>query len=223
MIRNLKFLGLAVVAALAMSAMVASAASADTLNTGGSSVTVTGAQEKHKEGEKEVFDKFKVDGGTVECETATYTGTATSGATTITVSPTYGGCKFTGLATTIDTTGCSYVFHVPATAGGTTGTVDVSCTAGNEITATVLPGATPRCIIHITTQSGLGTVTYKNIGSGTTAEVTVSVNISSIKYSQTAGTGVGACATADSTTNGVYEGAATVTGETDGGSTHVGI
>ena len=63
-------------------------------------------------------------------------------------------------------------------------------------------------------QNGLKTVTFTNVGSGSTQEVTVDVNLSGLKYTHTAGTGFGACATG-SASNGTYSGAALVTGETE--------
>ena len=219
MTRNLKFLGMALVAALAMSAVAASLASADEFKSENENTTLTGAQEKHLEGGIEKNDRFGTDGGVFECTTATYSGTqAVKSATSVKLTPSYSGCSFAGLSATIDMNSCFYRFTLGA---GTTGEADIECTiAGDEITVTVGPVATLRCITHVPPQK-IGGITYSNIGSGTTREITATINTSTLHYSQTAGTGSGACATADGTTNGSYVGAAKVTGEI--GANHVGV
>jgi hypothetical protein len=220
MIRNLKFLGLALVAVLAMSAVGAGAASADEFKAESAPLTLTAKQ-------GEPTDTFSTHAGNVKCTTATYKGTqATTSATTIRVAPTYSGCTFVGLNSTITTNGCEYLFHVPATAGVTTGTVDIVCTGSNEITVTAPNPALgkAKCIVHVPPQTGLGVVTYSNLGAGATREVKVSVKLTGLKYSQTAGVAEsGNCETKDNTTTGTYEGSATVTGETHEGTTHIGI
>ena len=220
MIRNLKFLGLALVAVLAMSAMAATAASADEFQSESESTTLTATQEKHLEGGVEKNDRFTTTGGIVECSTATYKGSQTGKkVTSVEVEPTYSGCTFAGLSAVIHTNECKYKFTL--TAGLTTGSVQVVCPAGKEITVTVGPSTTLRCTIHVPPQT-LGGITYSTIGAGATREVTVAVNTgATLHYSQTAGTGSGACATADNETTGTYIGAAVVTGEV--GTTHTGI
>jgi hypothetical protein len=221
MIRNLKVLGLALVAVCAMSAVAASMASADTFNSvGGVAVSLTGKQTG-------TGDVFTTTAGTVKCKEVTYTGTSTSGVTTVTGVPSYpaktaGGeqnCTGFGFPAEINTNGCKYLFHIGA---ATTGTLDVVCEAGKEITVTATSGATVKCIVHVPAQTGLGTITYKNTGSGTTQEVEIEANVSGLKYKHTAGSGLGACTTGEASA-GTYVGKAIVTGETDGGSTHVGI
>lgn len=214
---------LGAMATLAISAMIASTASADEFHAESAPVTLTGAQEKHLEGGVERNDRFTTDGGVTECTTITYRGTqVASTATTMTLTPTYSGCAFAGLSSVIDMNECDYLFHLNA--GLTTGTTDIVCPSGREITKTVGPAATLRCITHIPPQQGIGGVTYTNLGAGSTREITIAMNLANIHYSQTAGSGAGACATADNTTNGTYIGALKVTGETDpSGAAHIGI
>jgi hypothetical protein len=224
MIRNLKFLGLALVAALAMSSVVASMASADVITSEKAGVTtLTGKQEG--------TDVFKVHGGQVNCTTVNYSGSFTTGASNVLVAPTYSGCTFAGLASTIDMNGCQYRVNINAAAGNTTGTVDIVCSAGQEITVTAPSVGTKKCIIHVPgvagpepppKNQGLTGGTGTNVGSGTTRELTLDINITNIVYSQTAGTAeTGNCATADNTTGGTYTGTAIVTGSVSGA--HVGI
>jgi len=220
MIRNFKFFGVAVTALLAMSAMAVSSASADTFQSEENKVvTLTGSQEG--------TDVFTVQAGEVKCSSVKYTGTqATSPETTIKAKPTYSGCTFAGLAATVNTGVCEYVFHINDAAGDTTGTADIVCTSG-EITVTAPSVGTAKCIVHVPPQNGLKTVTYKNVaGVGPTREITVEANLSEITYSQTKGTAeTGNCATEDSKKTGTYVGKALVTGEEDKAEkpNHIGI
>jgi hypothetical protein len=222
MIRNLKFLGLALVAVMAMSAMVASAASADLFNSEKENTTLTGTQEKHLEGGVEKNDRFITAGGILECTSATYKGTqATKTSSTVTVAPTYSGCTFTGLAATVKTNECTYVFSLIGAT--TTGQAEIKCPTGKEITVEIGPEPTRRCIIHISAQilSGFG---FSISGAGTTRQITFTFNTGfTVKYSQTGLSGSGACATADNQTTGKYIGAATVTGENAAGTEHIGV
>lgn len=221
MIKNLKVLGLALVALVALSAAMASAASADNFTATEAPVTVTGEQDGGA-----VLDKFTVDGGTVECKKTTYVGTsAVVTFSTLTVTPTYHECTFIGLAATVNMNGCDYLLHINTAAGNTTGTVDIVCEAGKEITVTAPSVGTAKCIVHIPPKVGLGTITYSKVGAGTTEEVTGVINIAGIGYSQTAGEGLGKCASALNTTNGTYVGKAIFTGENDSATfvKHIGL
>jgi hypothetical protein len=222
MIRNLKFVMLGLVAVLAFNAMTASGAMAlQKFHSEGSPTKLTGSQEGQ--------DVFKTDGGTVECTTATYVGEQTgTEVTEVEVAPTYSGCTaFGGFAgAEILMNGCKYRFTITGEDAShhATGTADIICSGTNEITVIAKSFGTTKCTAHIHAQNGLGTVTYTNVGTGATREVTVDVSITGITYNQTAGTGFGACSSTE-TTNGTYTGHALVTGEhTVGGvTTHTGI
>lgn len=215
--RNIKILGLMLAAMFAMSAVAATAASADEFTSEVAPVTLTGTSESG------FTDEFTTTAGVVKCPKATYKGTqATVSTTTATVTPDYEDqpCTGFGFPATIDVNECQYVFHIN---GGTSteGTVDVECPAGKEITITATSAGTEKCTVHVPTQTSIpGTVKFSGIGSGTTREITVDVNLTGVKYTHTKGTGIGAC-TAGSASNGTMKAKATVTGES--GSTHVGL
>ena len=113
MIRNLKALGLALVAAFALSAVVASAASAQQ-----GTITIEGGAATGFATEK-TPNKLKMLGAAIECPGSTATvhkaGSTTelvpNGATEVTVRPHYShtSCKFSGVNSpmTIDTTNAS--------------------------------------------------------------------------------------------------------------------
>jgi len=114
--RNLKVLGLALVASFALSAVVASAASAETAH-----FTVEGigvGQTAGAAGGQVGTNTFTVNGLALQCTTATVTGKALSTGpepSTVTLEPKYEGCKVlvAGLTklVTVTTNGCAYIFQ----------------------------------------------------------------------------------------------------------------
>jgi hypothetical protein len=209
MINRLKFLGSALVAMLTIAAVGASAASAAVeFHSEGAPVNITGTQEG--------VNRFDVQFGEIGCSTADFNATTTvSTDTTVTLVPTFDGCTFAGVATTIDTEGCHFVLHI---LNFNQGTATVECPAGKEITVT---GGT-KCIVHIPSQD-MGNATFANIGTGSTREITANLGgLTSLKYTQTPGTGVGKCSSV-SASDGKLTGTATFTGETDPGGVHTGL
>jgi hypothetical protein len=175
MIRNLRVLGLAFVAVLAMSAVAASAAQAvPTFTASAYPATVTGSNTIGNE-------VFTTEGGKVECDSH-FVSSAISGPTsTLTVTPTYTGCTAFGfLNATVTTEGCTYVFH--ATEKVSTGVykhhVDVVCPTGKSIK---IVAAT--CKAEIKAQTGLTTVKTTNLAGGT---VTVQPEVKNVAYTVTA-------------------------------------
>jgi hypothetical protein len=231
MTRNVKAFGLALVASLAMSAMVASAAQAESFwfTSEVASTTLTGSQKAA------FFDKFKTDSGTVTCEKITYTGSQTgTTASTITIIPKYEECEVGGVSLIIDMNGCDYVFtqHTKVETTKYTVTTKIECptTAGgvtDEIKITIVPpGGTRKCTINIPEQTIATGTTLTNGTNGATgkADLTADISINSafaatggITYSETAGTGTGACTTKNDTANGTYIGEATINGENAAG------
>lgn len=219
MIRNLKALGLALVALLAMTAVSASTASADDLTSEKTPVTLTGKQSG-------TGDVFTTTAGTVKCKEVIYTAASVvTPTTTVDVTPNYplttaGGeqnCAGFSLPAEITTSGCVYRLTIGA---ATTGGFDIVCPVGQEITATVKGGGTTKCTIHIPPQNIAAGVTFSNTGAGTTREVDIASNISgTLAYKHTAGTGLGACTSGSA--SGSYTGSAIVTAESGG--VHVGI
>jgi hypothetical protein len=223
MTRNLKALGLALVAAFAFCAVIASAASADEFRAESAPVTLTGIQDPG------TLDKFTTTAGTFECEKANYTGTQGAvSSTAVVITSVYSECFVGGaIPAIIDLNGCTYKFTIDA-APATTGTVHIECptTVGpphvtHEVTITIgIP--TGKCTIHVHEQT-IGGIKYTNVGAGATREITVDVNTSGITYTETAGTGLGACTTSSTQHNGAYVGKTTITGEKDPSGVHIGV
>jgi hypothetical protein len=151
MIRNLKVLGLALVAVFAMSAVVASAASAGELTSTTSPVTListeTGAAEANQ------LEAF---GGFTRCPGTKFTGhkynvtpheLITTPTSTITITPDYGSCTTTlgsleNAPTTVDMGTCDFVFHIGAlVSAGTYKVTGTEVCSSGHIQVTVFSSA----------------------------------------------------------------------------------
>jgi hypothetical protein len=127
MIRNIKALGLAVVAVLAMSAVVASAAqAANQIQASEYPATVTGTQT----GENVLSNGVR----SVSCAKANLVGELAAASSTLTIAPEYSECTGNANTTaTVNTAGCTYTLHseeVTTTTGN--GKVTITC-AGEGI------------------------------------------------------------------------------------------
>ena len=231
MIRNLKILGLGLVAVLAMNALVASAASAnkaywfnsDTNNADWTKLS--GAQ-----GPMPDTWIFHIGIGT--CTTVTYSGSTSATTTsTITLAPTYAGCTLKPLpgTATIHMNGCVYDIEADGQTTNGDGTVNgnfdtntsIVCPTTttpshvtHDITITVILAGVSKCTIHIEEQSlGTGLVwTNQTNGSGV-KDLRADISFSNVKYTQTTGTGEGKCSTTTTTENGTWSGEATIEGK----------
>lgn len=203
MIRNLKALGLALVAVFALSAVATSVASAQqgTITSTGP-FTLTGTETG---GEK--ANALTAFGLRVECPTI-YTGhkynvtpheLVPSGATTITITAHYEdhphGCIVNpgGFRATIDQNSCDYVAHLGETTGGVAGTYgvtfDIVCPPGQEITITIATNAADLtagkffCVQHVPPQVGLIGAHATDTGNG---HVDLTGPVKGIKITETA-------------------------------------
>jgi hypothetical protein len=177
MIRKFKGVTLALVAVLAMSAFVASAAQAITISSSSYPQTVTGSASG-------IGEHFKTEAGSVECEKSSYDGTLGEASSTLTVKPTYTGCTaFFGFASaTIHTEECAYVFHATGHDSGTatfTANVDVSCPGSQSIKITA-----GTCRAEVKSQTGLSTANITNMA-GSPSDITVKPAITGIAYTVT--------------------------------------
>jgi hypothetical protein len=165
MIRNLKSLGLALVAVLAMSAVVASAAQAvPSFTASAYPATATGSNSKGSE-------TFTLDHSTVQCDSHFVTNSLAAASSTLTVTPTYSNCEAFGFSATVNPEGCTYVFHATeqVAAGVYNHHVDVVCPTGKSIKITAAT-----CSAEVKAQTGKTTATTTNLGGGS---VTVQPNV----------------------------------------------
>src|SRR5215213_2218497 len=191
---NLKVLGLALVAVMAMSGLAAAAAQAEspTLVLTASTGTVKGGSNDNV---------LTVQGGSTKCvenggvKGSRYEATVTSEKSTeVTVKAAFGngtkGCTAFGVASTVNMKSCHQVWKMVKASNPATATVDIVCTTAGDaitITASSLP-----CTITIAPQSGLQHIVLKKSGESEPTDVTVEFTTEKTKYTMT---GVG-CAKA---------------------------
>lgn len=192
--RKFKTLGLALVAAFAMSAVVASAASA--ANFTASSYPASGS------GGQTTQHKFTVQGQTVTCNTASFTGSLTEASETITITPAYGNCTAFGFVNAkVEMNGCDYDFNA---GNGSTGSVVIKCPTESSITIVA-----STCTVHIPGQTpGTNTVDYKNEAGG----VLVTSTVSGVESTVTSGF-LCPLSSKEGDTTGVYTGSTLFQGE----------
>jgi hypothetical protein len=179
--RNLKALGLAMVAALALGAVAASAAQAASHHVSVASFpAVVTAKDT-------VNTVFSITGGehTVECRTTKYEGTLPEEKNKeVTVTPTYSECQVDpifGPSATVTVNHCAYVLKGVTDANGDA-VAEVECAEGNEITITyTFPFTSHVCTVHVTPQTPGGGVHYEQNGE----KIKIEATVTGIKYHET--------------------------------------
>jgi hypothetical protein len=203
MTRNLKTLGIALAAVFAMSAVVASAASAKYHFESDSTPTtyLTSAAEDHV---------FSANGTNVECNEIAFEGSQSGEtASSVTIEPLYNDCEAFGLKADVIENGCHYTFTTPTTTLGTdefTGAApNVNCgEEGFEITPTFIGFSV--CTVTIGSQEPGGHVIYHNAGTSGAMDVEVTSDVTGVDFTSTGG----ACG--EDGNDGTYKGDATVRG-----------
>lgn len=181
MMRNVKALGLAFVAVVAMSAVAASAAQAvpgeGHITTSETKAVVTGEGTNHV---------LSVGGTNVTCAVAKLEGTVQDigqDPTQLTflestVTPTYSNCQFGGFAATVQMNGCKY--KLVGTAALTAQSQVVGCTSGKAITI----NAAGFCTITIGNQAVLPHVTYTNDSGAVPHHVQAHITVGGVAYTR---------------------------------------
>jgi hypothetical protein len=209
--RKLKTLSLTLVAALALTAVLASAASAQFTSSSHHTILSGSQTTSH------VFTAGSGFGG-ISCATASFSGTSASTADHIqAVSPTYSNCKDSFSRTVhITKNTLVYTFQSGVTAGETKGNVDLH----GEIVLTVTTGGT-HCTITIKAQTNKNGINYKNLGGSSGVEVTTNTN--NVHSSVTGG--FFACGTSATTpTSGTYTGTTVMKGvDTSGNAVQISV
>jgi hypothetical protein len=202
MLRNLKALGLALVAAFALSAVGASAASAQFVS--GSHETILTAESTS---ETQAF--VNSEGLAVSCTGVdianTIVGTSQE---TVAGQPVYSGCSIVvpgvgSFNAFVTTTGCTYVFTLAPDE------VHVECHEGKqiEVKGEFVPPFKSKCLDIGSQTPTEAAVSYTNKGSGSTADVEIVSGVEGVTYTETGICGEGTFNDAD------YTGSVTVTGE----------
>jgi hypothetical protein len=161
MIRNLRALGLASVAALAVSVVVASGAQATEFAAGKYPAFLTGEQISHNGKSVHVFNT-----GTkkVECKRVEFQAELKKASTEITVAPEYFECTMSGLPVTITIQACHYVLRGGMETGNhkyVNGTTDLVCPPGKKMAIDIFSSQAthkegkPSCTITMAPFTGL--------------------------------------------------------------------
>jgi hypothetical protein len=151
-----------------------------------------------------------------KCTSVTFSGSLTESSSTLTLSPTYSGCTFFGLAVSANTNGCTYLLHLVEAEKEDVfrSTIDLSCPAGKEIQ---FSQALTGCSWSFGTQTALGKVTATDLTASKPKNLQLTFEVSNIKYTEKKGSGP--WCSEGLFTNGQYAGQETLVGDTEGGTT----
>lgn len=168
MTRKLKTLGVALIAVFALTAVMASAASAVNYTASKYPTTGTGTSLKGN-------DVFTTEGGTVKCASH-FEGTLTEAKNSMTVKATYTDCEAFGfLSATVDMGSCDYLFTEPNASNNAV--ADVQCTDSTK----------PIRVVASTCEATIGAQTttgHTNI-TNSAPNVSVRATVGGIKYTVT--------------------------------------
>lgn len=142
--------------------------------------TATAATEFHSEnapaylhGTQVEANLFTINGRTIECHNATYSGTQNTLATSqLTLTPTLWECDAFGLAMTFTPNGCDFQLTVDDSEGPYTGAMHIACTGEDRIEM-----MTSHCTIEISAQTPAGSVDYQNQGAEAGRDILVTWTI----------------------------------------------
>lgn len=220
MARNIRKLGLVLIAVFALGAVAAQAASAATEHTFNSEIgnTVLTADNS---GLGEHVLSVTTKGGTklsVSCTTVLFSGNqVTKTADEINLHPTFGkknakgeagSCKLAGITVTVTTTGCNFTFDSDTSGTPENATTSIVCEAGKVITSTAAG-----CTISIGSQGPLHGVSYTGEGSGASRTIKVAASVKGIAWSaKGALCGLIGLGNGETGTNGEYTGTALTKG-----------
>jgi len=158
---------------------------------------------------------FSLQGATVGCKQyegvagARFEATVPKTGTSATIKAAYGvGGK--GCTWPVQVNGCDYTLNFIEGSSPATATVDITCTAGGNITLTAVAYD---CTITIGPQNGLGHVTFSNSGGAEPTDVTAEFSLEKIKYTATGSW----CPKPGTSEDGKYQGTLTLEGFEDPG------
>jgi len=176
-----KILGLAAVAAMALTAFIGVASASAANERFHQTVS-----ESSLHGAQMTPHVFTVQGSEVTCTTAVFTGKggAALAEPTQTVHPEYSGCTAFSIAgATITTTGCNYTFNAETTlGGGKEAPVSLSgCSAGFVNITVEAPFGLAKCVVHVPNQTGINGQTYANKEVSGKKVIEVTTNSTNIK------------------------------------------
>lgn len=172
-IRSFKVIGVGVMAVLVLGAAFASAAQAQ-------GVFGSGKYPAVLKGQAASPQIIRWGGGAKEnsCEEAAFSGEMNSASTALKVAPAYGKCVSTLGSLKLSPNGCTYEWTLSKLVSATeaTGAEVINCPTGKEFKITLTSGSL-LCEWGIAPQGPVGTIEYKNAGSGESAHVELGTNV----------------------------------------------
>jgi hypothetical protein len=185
MTRNLKALGLSLVALVAVSAIAASAAQAGSLDVGANPAWLTAEQAAGLAVPKLTLT---ASGLVVKCQAARLEATTqAANVQEATAIPSYSdpGCTFGGTSMTVDVNGCKYTITGAGEPALTAKLDIVGCESGKHLTVTQ-----GTCELTIPEQNGLSHVVFSNVAGSKPTHAVISVTFQGITYEGDTGCGV---------------------------------
>lgn len=136
--------------------------------------------------------RFKVGESNSVCEEAQFSTEASAATTELSVGATFGKCKVGVMLAKVKMGGCHFVYDILNAGPPYTGTADIVCAKESEaIEIRMYQNAAGEaedkavCIATYGPQTGFAGVGFANIGAGLERAVSVSTNLSGLKYSYT--------------------------------------
>jgi hypothetical protein len=207
--RQLRLLGLALLAIVATSAVSASGAQAGFFTPAAFPATITGAAV----GAHQLTTNL----GVMECA-PTFHSKVTEVSAEMTVAPTYGtSCAISGKEVHVSNNGCDFVMHAGNTLGedAVEGSMDVACPQGSAIDFEIT--SNPVCHLTVPGQAGLNALTYTN-QTGAAKDVDVDFALIQLVYRLDNG-----CPGPGIYANGTYAGVSTLKAEVEGMGIQFGV
>ena len=226
--RNLKALGLSLAAVLALGVVGASAAQAE-------GKFIAGKYPASLIGSSTSAQTITIAGGVrkVSCGTASFTGELTAAAESVQIFPTYLMCSgsLPSEPVTLSPNGCSNTWTVTKLESATTaiGTEAINCPAGQEYQIDFYASAKeqsehkPICTYGLPAQAGLGIVEYTDVGSGSTASLNITRNVTGVKVNVLKGLKIACGAAAGTSTTAAIGGSLNMTAKNAGVQTGLSV
>lgn len=147
--------------------------------------------------------EFTAQGGKLKCSELMLPGSISGATKELAFNQVFWPCTLFGWSTTIFANGCHLELNVLNAGPPYVGTTDVVCPAGKGIEFVGSGGGMTKCRLVIPSQNGVEGVSFENTGTGSSRAVTVNFNLTSVKYTQIAGTGLAKC-TEGEFSNGIF-------------------
>lgn len=128
--------------------------------------------------------QFTAQAGKLNCSEFALPGTLSAASSEYKAQQFFWPCSFLGLATTIASNGCEFKLHVLNAGPPYVGTTDIVCPGGKGIQFAASSSGSTVCTLTLLPQTGVGGVSFENTGTGSARAITVSFNLTTMKYSQ---------------------------------------